>query len=108
MKGFPLTWTLALWIALFAPGCGEIAPPGEEVAPASDTADDLLSAHMAAEAMLTVPFASLLTGDQVVVEQGFMPRDLDGMVFKYVGAAGVDQARIVQVGVAAPQESDAP
>ena len=52
--------------------------------------------------------ASLLTGDQVVVDQGFMPRDLDGMVFKYVGAAGVDQARIVQVGVAAPQDSDAP
>ena len=37
-----------------------------------------------------------------------MPRALDGMVFKYVAAAGVDQARIVQVGVAAPTESDSP
>lgn len=48
------------------------------------------------------PFAALLTGGQSVVDQDFMPRELDGMVFKYVGAAGVDQARIVQVGVAAP------
>ena len=53
-------------------------------------------------------FAVLLTGGQAVVDQDFMPRELDGMVFKYVGAAGVDQARIVQVGVAAPAESDAP
>ena len=43
----------------------------------------------------------LLTGDQAVVDQEFMPRVLDGTIFKYVGVAGVDQARIVQVGVAA-------
>ena len=55
-----------------------------------------------------VPFAALLTGDRAVVDQDFMPRELDGMVFKYVGAAGVDQARIVQVGVAAPSDSAAP
>ncbi len=54
------------------------------------------------------PFAALLTGGQAIVDQDFMPRELDGMVFKYVGAAGVDQARIVQVGVAAPSDSDAP
>lgn len=54
------------------------------------------------------PFAAPLTGGQAVVDQDFMPRELNGMVFKYVGAAGVDQARIVQVGVAAPAESDAP
>ena len=54
------------------------------------------------------PFSELLTGDQSVVDQDFMPRALDGMVFKYVGAAGVDQARIVQVGVAEPAESEAP
>ncbi len=53
-------------------------------------------------------FAVLLTGGQAVVDQDFMPRELDGMVFKYVGAAGVDQARIVQVGVAAPADSAAP
>ena len=54
------------------------------------------------------PFAALLTGGQAVVDQDFMPRELDGMVFKYVGAPGVDQARIVQVGVAAPADSAAP
>ncbi len=182
MKRRLIMWIPVLFIAIFALGCSESVPPAEEATPAtdaavtegatSDTADDLLSAHMAAEAMLTAhfvaaavkagmsaeeingalalvadgsaigefwisdengqvvftnmpgvefafptdpeadtqaaPFASLLTGDQVVVDQGFMPRDLDGMVFKYVGAAGVDQARIVQVGVAAPQDSDAP
>ncbi len=55
-----------------------------------------------------VPFAALLTGEQAVVDQDFMPRELDGMVFKYVAAAGVDQARIVQVGVAAQMDSGAP
>ena len=54
------------------------------------------------------PFAALLTGGQAVVVQGFMSRELDGMVFKYVGAAGVDQARIVQVGVSAPSDSTVP
>ncbi len=54
------------------------------------------------------PFAVLLSGDQGIVDQDFMPRTLDGMVFKYVAAAGVDQARIVQVGVAGPMESDSP
>lgn len=54
------------------------------------------------------PFAALLSGDVTVVDQDFMPRELDGMAFKYVGAARVDQSPIVQVGVAAPAESDAP
>ncbi|MCY3712083.1 MAG: hypothetical protein OXH02_02215 [Gemmatimonadetes bacterium] len=186
MRRSPLTWTLALCIALFVPGCAEDTPPVEEAATAPDAgatapdagatsvtaADGLLSDHMAAEAMLTAhfvaaavkagmsteeingaltsvadgsvisefwvsdetgrvvytnmpgvefafptdpddesqaaPFAALLTGEQAVVDQDFMPRELDGMVFKYVGAAGVDQARIVQVGVATPAESDVP
>ena len=208
MRRFPLTWTLALCIALFVPGCAEESPPAEEAATAPDAGataqdanatapdatvqdatapdatapdagaasvtamDGLLSDHMAAEAMLTAhfvaaavkagmsteeingalasiaegsaisefwvsdetgrvvytnvpevafdfptdpdddsqaaPFAALLTGGQAVVDQDFMPRELDGMVFKYVGVAGVDQARIVQVGVAAPQDTTAP
>ena len=179
MKRSPLTWIPGVWIALFSLGCNETAPPAEEAAPgtgaaetADVTADDLLSEHMAAEALLTAhyiaaavkagvsteeingvltsvadgsaisefwvsdengqvvytnipeaefafptdpeadsqaaPFARLLTGDRAIVDQDFMPRALDGMVFKYVGAAGVDQARIVQVGVAAPTESDSP
>ena len=46
------------------------------------------------------PFAALLSGAKKVVVQGFQPREFDGKPFKYVGVAGVDKARIVQVGVA--------
>lgn len=45
------------------------------------------------------PFAALLSGDETVVVQGILPRELDATPFKYVAVAGVDQARIVQVGV---------
>ena len=179
MKRSTLTWTLAICVALFAPGCAEDAPPADDAAPVTETtatndasADAQLSEHMAAEALLTAhfiaaavkagmdadeingvlaavaegsvisefwvsdetgqvvytnvpgtefafptdpesdsqaaPFAALLTGEQAVVDQDFMPRAVDGMVYKYVAAAGVDQARIVQVGVAAQMESGAP
>lgn len=47
----------------------------------------------------TAPFAHLLTGDETVVVQDMQPREADGRMFRYVGVAGVDQARIVQVGV---------
>ena len=47
-----------------------------------------------------VPFAALLSGAKKIVVQGFQPRKLDGKSFKYVGVAGVDKPRIVQVGVA--------
>ncbi|MCY4488667.1 MAG: hypothetical protein OXF11_16355 [Deltaproteobacteria bacterium] len=46
------------------------------------------------------PFAALLDGSKSVVVQGFQPRELDKKVFKFVGVAGVDKRRIVQVGVA--------
>ena len=46
------------------------------------------------------PFAALLSGAKKAVVQGFQPREFDGKSFKYVGVAGVDKARIVQVGVA--------
>lgn len=49
------------------------------------------------------PFAALLTGDETVVVQGAAPRVLDGAVFQYVGVAGVDQPRIVQVGLSAAE-----
>ena len=49
------------------------------------------------------PFAALLTGDQTVVVQSAAPRILDGANFKYVGVAGVDQTRIVQVGLSAAE-----
>ena len=49
------------------------------------------------------PFAALLTGDQSVVVQDAAPRVLDGATFRYVGVAGVDQRRIVQVGLSAAE-----
>ena len=53
------------------------------------------------------PFAALLTGDEKVVIQDVQPRELDAAIFKYVGVAGIDQPRIVQVGVSAAElESD--
>ena len=45
------------------------------------------------------PFAALLSGGATVVVQGVLPRQLDAAPFKYVGVAGVDQARIVQIGL---------
>ncbi len=47
------------------------------------------------------PFAALLKGTTDVVIQDPRPRELDGRVFQYVGVAGIDQPRIIQVGAAA-------
>ncbi len=49
------------------------------------------------------PFAALLGGAEAIVIQNTQPRDLDGALFKYVGVAGVDQPRIVQVGISASE-----
>ena len=49
------------------------------------------------------PFAALLNGERTVVVQEPGPRVLDGAVFHYVGVAGVDQTRIVQVGLSAAE-----
>ena len=46
-------------------------------------------------------FVNLLLGTEKVVVQQAQPRDLDGAVFQYVGVAGVDGPRIVQVGLRA-------
>ena len=43
-------------------------------------------------------FWPLITGEETVVIQALEPRTSDGQVFKYVGVAGVDGPRIVQVG----------
>ena len=48
------------------------------------------------------PFALLLTGAEATVVQSFQPRTADEQVYKYVGVAGVDQPRIVQVGIVDP------
>ena len=45
------------------------------------------------------PFAMLLTGQADHVEQGVQSRELDGKHMMYVGVAGVDRPRIVQVGL---------
>ncbi len=46
-------------------------------------------------------FWPLLTGAKKVVIQNARKREIDDKIFKYVGVAGVDKPRIVQVGVAA-------
>lgn len=43
-------------------------------------------------------FWPLLTGEQSVVVQESRQREVDDRIFKYVGVAGIDQPRIVQVG----------
>jgi hypothetical protein len=44
-------------------------------------------------------FWPLITGGKKVVIQRARKREIDNRVFKYVGVAGVDKPRIVQVGV---------
>jgi hypothetical protein len=51
-------------------------------------------------------FWPLLSGDKKVVVQDSRKREIDDRVFKYVGVAGVDKPRIVQVGVAAETFAD--
>jgi hypothetical protein len=46
-------------------------------------------------------FWPLLGGGKDVVIQRARKREIDDRVFKYVGVAGIDKPRIVQVGVSA-------
>ncbi len=46
-------------------------------------------------------FWPLITGAKKVVIQNARKREIDNQTFKYVGVAGADKPRIVQVGVAA-------
>jgi hypothetical protein len=46
-------------------------------------------------------FWPLLTGEKKVVIQDAEKREIDDQIYKYVGVAGIDTARIVQVGIAA-------
>jgi hypothetical protein len=46
-------------------------------------------------------FWSLITGARKVVIQAARKREIDNQIFKYVGVAGIDKPRIVQVGVSA-------
>jgi hypothetical protein len=44
-------------------------------------------------------FWALIEGSTKIVVQGARKREIDDRIFKYVGVAGVDKPRIVQVGV---------
>jgi hypothetical protein len=46
-------------------------------------------------------FWPLLNGSKDIVIQESRKREIDDQIFKYVGVAGVDKPRIVQVGIAA-------
>jgi hypothetical protein len=46
-------------------------------------------------------FWPLIDGRQTVIIQEARKREIDDRVFKYVGVAGVDKLRIVQVGISA-------
>lgn len=52
-------------------------------------------------------FTALLCGCETTVIQEPQPREEDGAPFQYVGVAGVDQPRIVQIGLAWPGEASA-
>ena len=69
-----------------------------------DGADFAFPTDPSADSQAT-PFAALLTGDETVVVQDAAPRVLDGAIFEYVGVAGVDQRRIVQVGLSAAERN---
>jgi hypothetical protein len=51
-------------------------------------------------------FWALITGAKDIVIQAARKREIDDRVFKYVGVAGVDKPRIVQVGVGADNLPD--
>jgi hypothetical protein len=44
-------------------------------------------------------FWPLITGSETIVIQRARKREIDDNIFKYVGVAGVDKPRIIQVGV---------
>jgi hypothetical protein len=46
-------------------------------------------------------FWPLISGDKAIVIQAARKREIDNRIFKYVGVAGIDQPRIVQVGIPA-------
>ena len=62
--------------------------------------DFTFSADAAKQPQASV-FWPLITGAKKVVIQAARKREIDNQIFKYVGVAGVDKPRIVQVGVSA-------
>lgn len=72
-----------------ADGCARLRPPGNPVFCFSPDPKKQPQAHV---------FWPLLTGEAQVVVQGARKREIDDQIFQYVGVAGLDQRRIVQVG----------
>lgn len=67
----------------------------------TNTGIDFTFSSDAAKQPQASAFWPLLTGAKNVVIQNARKREIDNKTFKYVGVAGVDKPRIVQVGVAA-------
>jgi sigma-B regulation protein RsbU (phosphoserine phosphatase) len=72
-----------------ADGCARLRPPGNPVFCFSPDPKKQPQAHV---------FWPLLTGEAKVVIQEARKREIDDQIFQYVGVAGIDQPRIVQVG----------
>jgi hypothetical protein len=67
----------------------------------TNTGIDFTFSPDAAQQPQASAFWPLLDGSEKVVVQEARKREIDDRVFKYVGVAGVDKPRIVQVGVSA-------
>ncbi len=67
----------------------------------SDKSDFVFPSDPHADTQAAV-FTALLCGCETTVIQEPQPRQQDGAVYQYVGVAGVDQPRIVQIGLAGP------
>jgi adenylate cyclase len=67
----------------------------------TNTGIDFTFSSDAAKQPQASAFWPLITGAKKVVIQNARKREIDNKIFKYVGVAGVDKPRIVQVGVSA-------
>jgi hypothetical protein len=67
----------------------------------TNTGIDFTFSSDAAKQPQASAFWPLITGAKTVVIQNTRKREIDNKIFKFVGVAGVDKPRIVQVGVSA-------
>jgi hypothetical protein len=67
----------------------------------TNTGIDFTFSPDAAEQPQASVFWPLLDGSETIVVQEARRREIDDRIFKYVGVAGIDKPRIVQVGVSA-------
>jgi hypothetical protein len=67
----------------------------------TNTGIDFTFSSDAAKQPQAAAFWPLITGAKTVVIQNTRKREIDNKIFKFVGVAGVDKPRIVQVGVSA-------